>query len=175
MILIKIDRKSIRKNPNAGRTQQKVAGARNTTFTCKGKLPGYLKDKDNIVITGWSIRDGIKEYEGIITDESIIEKIYDNEYYKENGKNISIETTQDWHTVTFPPEPEYFYKYKDTKVKCKECKHEFMSDEFKEFEIDWDDNYSHTITGCPKCENWDCCDINYEKIEDVKINSIPKT
>ena len=172
MVLIKIDRKSIRKNPNVGRTQQKVAGARNTTFTCKGELPVYMKDEDSIIITEWSIGDGVKEYKGIITDESIIEKIYNDELFKENGKNITIETSQDWNTVTFPPEPKYFYKYKNTKVKCKECKHKFMSNEFKEF--DWDDNYSYTITGCPKCENWDCCNIEYEKIEDVKIKVTPK-
>ena len=122
MILIKIDRKSIRKNTNKGRTQQKVAGARNTTFTCKGELPEYMKDEDNIIITEWSIEQGIKEYKGIIIDENIINKLY-KENPKKNGRKISIETTQEWNTVTFPPELRYFYKHKNTKVECSKCGH----------------------------------------------------
>lgn len=173
MILIKIDKKSIRKNPNAGRTQQKVAGMRNTTFKCKGELPSYMKDEKTIIITSWLIDKEIKEYEGVIIDEDIIEKVY-KEISKKNGKNLTIEITQDWSTLTFPPECRYFYKYKNTKVKCKECGNRFMSNDFKEIELDCGDDYSYTDTGCPNCENWDCCEVEYEKIEDVEIKPTPK-
>ena len=167
MVLIKIDRKSIRKNSNVERTQQKVTGARNTTFICKGELPVYMKDGENIVIKKWSIESGIKEYKGIIIDESIIEKLCEGNP-KKNKWEISVETTKGWNTVTFPPETRYFYKYKNTKVECSECGYEFMSNEFREFEINWDDDFSSTVTGCPECNAWDCCNIKYEHIEEIK-------
>lgn len=172
MILIKIDRKSIRKNPNAGRATQKVAGRREVTFTCTGELPEYLKNEKYAIITQesetWSTDEIIKEYSGLIIDESILDKLY-----KTKDAFITIEMNQEWDTLTFPPEQTYFYDYKNTKVKCAECGHKFMSNEFAEFENEWDDYYSHTHEGCPECGEWDCCDVRYEIIAELETADLP--
>lgn len=65
------------------------------------------------------------------------------------------------------PEPRYLYKYQDTLVSCYSCgalfdygKLEDAHDSFNGEDY-WNDEV------CPECDQWDCCEIEYEEPEEA--------
>jgi len=171
-LLIGIDRASIKRNPNAGRTQMKVPGVRETKFYVTGELPDILKDEKNAYISeATTSSDAPNEYEGYIHNESILEELFKLADKKDN--HISIEMNQEWNTVRFLPEDTFFYKHLNVKVKCMCCGHKFKSNDFAEFDNDDSHNFNYTYTGCPKCKAWDCCNVKYEAIGQVESKYLP--
>ena len=134
-----------------------------TKFEC-GKLPSFFRDKENCFITEWTVdsNEVMINVKGFIIDLSLIEKCI-----KRKFKGIKITTTQEYATIHHFFEPSHFYDYINTNVKCKECGNEFMSNDFKSMDNDDDDCLVSTETGCSKCKVYDCCDVEYEKIEDI--------
>jgi len=156
--LIKIDRKTVKKNPNAGSTRDILPGIRTTEFEYRGeKLPIYLKDKVNCYITGMRVVGN----NIVILFGTIIEPI-SSKIIKEavKDKRLSISMHQDTITVDHFPEPDYFYEYRKTKVQCDKCGEWFDHNELQS--DDFMDCYSDRI--CPLCKEWDCCQLKYESL-----------
>lgn len=163
MILIKIKRDSIKKNPNAGRDNITVYGPREVSFKCEGPLPTYLKEGINCFITQQSI--GKSEwYEGVLIekDNDIIDSLL-----KEKESNITVNVTRFVDTSYRPAEPAYLFEYEDPLLKCCNCNQEVAASEIRK-----DCNYDGCWDECPKCEGMNTFeDIEYEHIDDAIINS----
>ena len=61
------------------------------------------------------------------------------------------------------PIPNFSADYIPTEIECRECHSKFFYTELEEDELA-DGTYSDTI--CPKCGEWYCCDIEFEKFND---------
>ena len=153
--LIKIDRRTVKKNPNAGSTVSYIRGAKSAEFVYKGKgLHNYLIEDKNCIVTEIDYVKNILR--GIIT-EPVTQKLIIR-ISLDDKCNISME--QETTRIDHLPEPDHFYKYRKTKVQCDECKGWFdhntlQSDDFM-------DCYSDRI--CPLCREWDCCQLKYESL-----------
>ena len=147
MIVIKIDRKTIRKNPNAGNTLTLIPGRKEVTFV----LPLYKDQKEpdvlmhpSIIITDVEFVDGVK-----IICGQICEKLTTLLMEELNAcKDIKIDINRDINKIEHFPEAEYFYEYEKIKIKCEHCgewvdPHLIERDEFDEY-----NNFSI----CPFCE-----------------------
>lgn len=62
---------------------------------------------------------------------------------------------------TTEPQPEWLYEYLPTEVECNYCGATFDHSELQSDSCD----YSERI--CPECGSWDCCDIEFESIDDI--------
>jgi len=163
--LIKIIRKSIKRNPDAGRTSWHVNTGREAKFTFSGdKLPEWLKD-ENVFIKSQESNyyDSYVVIHGIIINPDILPELFKD--IQEKKYNLNIEIKNNIHEVhTKTPAPEYLYKYKNTKVECKECKSMVPVNEIEEDEI-----YDMMVQICPKCHKFDTFNFEYERIEDVNL------
>jgi len=173
MILIGINKSSIKRNLNAGRTQMKVLGKREMSFHVTGELPDILKDEKNAFISeSITSNDSPDEHKGYITNFDIFPDVCTMADNKDN--HISVEMHNEWNTIMFPPEDRYFFKHLNVKVKCMNCNHQFMSNDFVEMDNDDSCNFHYTDTGCPECRAWDCCNVRYESIHEVESKYLPK-
>lgn len=142
-MLIKINRKSIKKNPNAG----------NTTYHMPLGPTEYHK---TVINTKQYVSNNGIDYL-LVADNT------------ETKLSLS-QPVQTIHTLS--PEPDWLYKYEDPEVECKECgnkfKHSELKDESHEY-IDEDgfDNWGEIKNVCPICDTQECCDVKFEKIEDI--------
>lgn len=159
-ILILIDLKSIKKNPNAYSRSSVIMGAKEIRFTVKGKfLPECLVDGVNCFVEEQYFGDS-PSIKGTLLDHTVIDLLI-----KEKVSGVEAIVKNNLQTIHHLPEEPYFYKYVNTKVKCKECGHAFMSGEFLSLDNGDDESFAFTYTGCPKCKAYDCCNVEYEKIE----------
>jgi len=152
MTIIKIDRSTIKKNPNAGNTQTVVYGNAEVSFTIRGELPDHLVDGGNVIITEWSKND----CSGFLfnpNDIGLLKKI-DGISYKIN-KNSQL--------IYHLPEPEYLFSYEDTQIPCNDCGNKVSIREIIEDENDDEDVY----TICPHCKEIDTFHFKYESIYDI--------
>lgn len=157
---IKIDRSSIRENPNAGSTVSYIQGKSDITFTFKGELPDCLNVNKNCVITYLQTVNNEKIYHGRLTSNDVIDKL------RLKGALINISCAND--RVYHDPIPKYSFEYENVEIICKYCHEKFMSDDLVDDFIDDGEYCYSTHNGCPKCNVCDCCDdITYEKIEEV--------
>jgi len=151
--LIKIDRRTVKKNPNAGSTVSYLPGVKSAEFEYHGKeLPDYLIEDENCIVT--EINYGENILRGIIT-EPLTKKLV-KYVLADDACNISME--QGIERMEHLPEPNHFYKYRKTKVQCDACKGWFDHNTLQSDDIM--DCYSDRI--CPLCREWDCCQLKYE-------------
>lgn len=115
--VVKIDRASIKENPNAGRSVYRYPSGR------PRKIETFV--------------DGI-----------LAEVRYEQDI-------------QEMYSLT--PEGKWLFSYLPTNIRCESCGAEFEHTELLSDE-EWE---TYTNTKCPKCGDWRCCNIEYEKIEDV--------
>jgi len=156
--LIKIDLRTLRKNPYYG-YREFVPGATRTSFTAT-ELPKFFKDGINCIIT--EIKADPIQYFGEIIDQKLVVRCIN-----EKPKCVSLSISREVIEVTSNNQPEYFFKYLPTKIKCEECHNSFLHTELKSdsyFDGD-DDIWSNEI--CPICGEWHCCHIKYESVEDA--------
>lgn len=166
MKLIKIIRSSIKKNPNAGRREIHEAINRRVSFRFEGstELPGFKEGKDYIK-TEWGTAhfgdSGSSYIEGELIDYELWERV---------GKipGIQLNITQDIRTHRFmKPEPDYNFKYKDTKIECLNCHNKILQSEIIDDEVSAEDD-EYSVQKCPVCGAADEFEeIEYEKIEEV--------
>lgn len=93
--------------------------------------------------------------------QSVVEQCVGNEIVRDgDGKIVSIRMQrQQLHLLS--PEPKYLFKYEPTQVECGSCHQKFSWEEL--LTDSWDDDIvSYTI--CPQCGEWNCCEIEYEKL-----------
>src|SRR5437879_2237461 len=76
-----------------------------------------------------------------------------------------------YRTVKHPPVPEFSFGYQDTIIKCSECD---KSSEIADLEYDskyeGKDKVASSETICPHCGAWDCCQLEYQQVDDLKLD-----
>jgi hypothetical protein len=148
---VKIDRSTIKKNPYYPNLPHYRYNGPVETHTTK--------------IT--QIENGWRKEEFIQYGES--EPFLTNFFEIRNGscpddwinKKSSFQPTQKYYCIS---EPKYFYDYEDVEVSCKECGEKFSC---RELGYDCVDDYYSTKV-CPKCDCWDCCELEFERLGDVE-------
>lgn len=155
-IIVKINRESIRENPQVGATSFSVAGKQEIRFKIEGEIPSILKEDENCVITR-SYFGLPKITEGVLFTDDLI-----NELLKHPG--VSIESLTESNRVFHHPSPKYLFEYLPTLVVCESCNKGIEVNDIIE---DYDDD-GNQIIQCPNCLNYFTFPtIKYEKIEDV--------
>lgn len=160
-MIVKIDRSTIRKNPNAGNTVYyrnigpKEYHKQTITFEdgiwYKRVQIGYSYSEEKIV---WTLSH----------EESIKQEKRPDHFYPD-FKESSYQPTEKLYSLS--PEPEYLFKYENTVISCEYCNEEFPTNELMN---DFDDYSGYNDRVCPKCSAWDCCEIQYEVFDPKSIN-----
>jgi len=157
---VKIDLDSIEKNKDAGKTISYFLRRQTIYFETNQELPDYFKDGENCYITEqcWT-PDGQVKIRGVINSDELLR------ICEEKKPNIKYEFERDIDCIYHAPIPEYSYNFENIEIRCVTCnKRIFLSD------LNFDcveDNFSSTI--CPECSKWDCCELEYETIENALI------
>lgn len=165
-VIVKIDRSTIRKNPNAGRTETMISEGLQFFFVFVGtKEPKWIK-KDGVYVTGVNYQGSdlvnqIMTIEGEIVNNELIEKIKKNHF--EKGKFLpgtTITVKNNLRTLHHMPGPQYLFEYEKTYLKCKNCKKDI---EVQDIDVDYifDGEGEVKVESCPVCNAENCFD-NYE-------------
>ncbi len=152
MFIIQIDPISVRKNPNGGYRGPYIYNM---------GLPIITETKISNDGSSWTKKVFIN---GALSEHTTITGMAKPEYWAES-KTIEYPRTE---LYTLGGEPKYFFTYLPTPVKCDDCGAEFPYTELLALEFDGED-YEYTNTGCPKCGYWNCCGIEFQKIEDFLL------
>ena len=165
--IIKIKRDTIKPNPNKGRDAYQVAGRSCT------EVKRFIRRGNDVVFQ--CLTDGHITYEltYLGRDSEDLPKLSHAGYVglmKGEISEVIVEqsSTRDINIVrTMTPERSYLFDYEDTQVECHACYARFA---FKDLKADAmasgdDEIWSNGI--CPKCDAWDCCEIEFESINDV--------
>lgn len=152
--IIKIDRSTLKRNPNAGRMQSNILMGIDTDFktTCteiEAKGLELVKDIHIASIT-YPVDGNVIVY-GFIDSP-------DYDFTKLPGK-WEVESKKNIQTVNHLPIEKYIYKYEQSAVKCSMCGHEVLH---SEIEQECDDYTCYDV--CPNCEKTDTFDYYYESI-----------
>jgi hypothetical protein len=170
MVLVKIIRESIKKNPDAGKTYTRLHIGNETSFEVKGKVPELLMNEEVAIITEWEEKeDGVYNAKGFIEDPDSVQEILST-LQKESSKDysVSINTKSNYQEIPHNPLPKYLYKYENPEIECSECKSKVF---YSDIERDCDDEYG-CYDVCPVCQAHDSFDFDLENINDVK--ELPK-
>jgi hypothetical protein len=169
--LIKIDRSTLRRNPDAGKTEGVLSGpmlASVTTQTPSQRIafeavkPVSILDRSPLRIRGAfmvtevhsTFRVGQKGAEPMIACSQPV----DREFTESDECCIVL------HRLAVPwrlqnPSPGWLYEYELTVVECKHCGASFFHTKLEE--VEGEGYYSDRV--CPKCGEPECCDIEYEQ------------
>ena len=159
--LIKIDRKSIRENADAGNTYTLSHIGNDMSFISQKRIPQKLLDLVIIKSESFDNSEGELYYKctGIIINPDnfgIFAKLGD----------IQIEYERDFEKTYHHPIPKYSFKYKYPKLECEDCKNKVRMDKIT---VDYEDDCSFTV--CPTCKSVDSFPdfykFEYENIENV--------
>lgn len=158
-MLIRIDRSTFKRNPSAGNTTSTFA----TGLT---DMRGTYEDESgHYELVGSNFRLLVVEAHYTGPSKFTVGQEYEPSAF--DPSRLSIETTRDVQTVHHRPEPDWLYEYEPTHVTCNECgatfpHHELTSD------CQWTgDEEICSFTVCPKCDAWECCEVEYESPDDV--------
>jgi hypothetical protein len=145
-MLIKIDRSSLRVNPNAGRTEFRFIIAKTITE----EIIECDLDDPQVLMRKTYVNNKLVEETPFISENPIDL----NETYM---KTLAIEyETETVYSII--PEGDWLYEYENTIVMCHFCGNTFYHTELKD-----EDSYEMRI--CPRCGQWECCDpLEYEKL-----------
>jgi len=164
---------SIKRNPEAGKTHEMIPTYKEISFSCD-VLPEFMRNfpEQDLIVTEHSLKDEFTNCRGLIFSDKTAYEIIKNSKEISPRYGLTLEMHQNYNDVFWEtPNPEYLYKYRKIKVKCNECKETFYNTELEYGEIDecscCGNGYSYSNTKCPKCGEWDCCELEYEKIEDA--------
>lgn len=135
-VQIRIDKGSIRKNPNAGRTV-------------------YYREVGPP-----------QSYEKIIDGDVVIEKYNGRECIRRTKLDNDVYELSSWMPFeiqySLTPEPDYFFEYLSTDVSCEACGRKF---DYSLLEDDWPNDECRVINICPFCKEPNCCEIEYEQLD----------
>ena len=144
---VKIDRDTVKKNPNAGQTTTIIQTKETHLFRTRKKLPKEVVIGENVIIneaqhiSGMGIGDKpYIEYRGEIIDKALINVFFEN--------NIPIEVEFEHDTVIHSPIPPYSFEYENIELQCCGCKSKFNLDKLE--------------SECTYNGEDDCCEIEYE-------------
>jgi hypothetical protein len=164
-IIIPINKDSIKKNPDAGKTQERIVTGQHITFEGKSDVPKIIQDDldcKNFFISEISLGED-KFYRGLAMhlDDKLIDQL------KQEDHTIKIEIHVEYATINHFPSPQYLYEYENIDIKCCICDETFKSDNLESDSFNDDDDYYYSDTVCPKCSAWNCCEVKYESIEEA--------
>lgn len=155
--LIKIDRDSIKLNPEGGNISTIIETEKEVFVSGNNDIPNILNE-DNFHLTEQYNSKTIKKWKGVLLDHTLIESLCDKKLY--------VEIKYYHQKYSHRPLPKYLYKYENVKLECNDCGSSFLLNELEVIE-DVDGGYWDNC--CPFCGEPDCVEIEYEKIENVKI------
>jgi len=181
--IIRIDKKTVRHNPNAGRTSYMVPSAVTTMVTCSctPTMAYVLEDSKVLHIIGSEttiVQETKTRIKASLDDDTIrttitaYSTINDVERLRKllisfGVRDILIDQKCDYQRiVSMTPEPNYFYEFKKTKIQCTGCKKKFYPEELRADAVPSgydEEDYSNEI--CPCCGKWDCVDFEYEQLD----------
>lgn len=165
MVLIKIDRRSIKKNPNGGSHIVTMKGIRQAFFTYEGdEVPKqYLKH--------FIVYQSQKYHGSPATHKLMSFKPIRIQTFKALSKDKSVFELRIEHEhqsfSTREPQPEYFFKYLDSKVECSECHAQIKKSDIDDDYIINEDGDEVFAEICPKCSAHGSFEYEFEKIQDV--------
>lgn len=140
MKIIKIDKSTIRKNPNAGNTVTYMDGLKECSFEINGDIPEFINHPP------FFIQEWVEENNKLISVSGLVNGPMEQRFLDE-APNLKINIHQEPIKVEHHPEPDYFFDYEETYLKCNNCKNKVEVDDI---EADWvSDEYEIKI--CPKC------------------------
>lgn len=163
MEIIPIKKSSMRKNPDAGKTEYSIFGGSTITGTWKGKMPKWLENKVNILANSFPITDEA-EYEFSMDkiDETLIKRI------TQSGRGtINIEHNYN-HFSSLYPEPEYTFEYCNPLIKCSRCGQHIRFKEIESGYIVNDEGEEFHADKCPNCGEFDSFEYRLQRIDEVQ-------
>lgn len=121
--VIRIDKNSIKENPDYGKDYIYVKGNRTGEITVKGKVPDFFQDEVNVIQIQEQILDISNKQDSekvfFILDFSILEKL--DELIQSSGYNLSYVINNNIERVEIGEQSKYFFKYENTPLMCIEC------------------------------------------------------
>lgn len=173
--LIKILKKSIKKNPQFGKDtyffDRAPSYQADMSYTLQGSKNDWNLPKgfEGMVVSyAMSIENDVFKTRvnarlKVVPDNLVLEKLLK----KHKMDAVHIMYNREYEEVkSMMCEPEYLYHYGNQMVQCYDCKAKFhyddLLDEYGDSPDDW-----HYTNVCPKCGCPDCCDVEFQKIEDV--------
>jgi hypothetical protein len=171
--LVKIDRKSIKANEDAGRTHFQELIRTSVSVTIKGPHVS-LEDlfpnnfKRQLWVTSTSTSEVLRaDYVGYgLSSEigPILEALV-----KDFKKNISYSLNNEYQDINLmTPVPSYSWSYIKTKVQCCHCNAKFTHDKLEDFyDEDSEGNFCGARNACPKCKQQDACELKFESFNEV--------
>jgi len=170
--LVKVDLRTIKENPNAGNTLSVVDNGSTVTASFKHHNIEILdKIKDCFIVERYSKRNVLSyfHFNGRVIYKG--PKVFYNKLLKlgVDKDSIEINIENHFHHMHHAPEPDYYYKHLDPKVKCKHCGTKSKVSEMSsgEFYYSSTEEYIYYENICPACGVIECVDLEYESIEDA--------
>lgn len=175
--LIKIDPKSIKKNPDAGQTSLNEYISSECYITITGDHESLENDDVRMVYKSGNVsaKNKYTETTRYITAMRSKElELYLDSLVEKHGKNVNYTVQNHFQELNFiVPSPPYLFKYKDKKVKCSHCKSTFSyKNLIDESDYDYDGNFCGIRNGCPSCREPDCCEIEFESIKGKVLSEL---
>jgi len=156
--LIKVDPKTIRKNPHGGESLAYVAGKTKYELSRVTPLGGKRYRVEHFIGSGFDGHFQLTDPVRISTEERAFD-------HRPVGM---VRITQEHCPIPlFHPQANYYYGYLPTKVACWSCNAQFDHTELQEDYHYYE--YGKCETICPSCGRWACCEIEYEKPTDEEL------
>jgi hypothetical protein len=152
MTIIRIDRSTIRKNPNAGNTVTYLPGTKELTGEYIGTIPDHYLHR--LIVTS---TDNEKQCFIANGDYSDILPLL------REDKRASITLTNEPIRCDHQPEPPYTYAYEATTVECGACHRHIIHSSIMN---EWSDDGAHYYV-CPVCNEINTFDLRYERIQEA--------
>lgn len=174
--LIKINRKTLKANEDAGQTKVFDYISSTGTITVRVKHDSLEADDDRIKMVSRQTSMSSKEktvysttyFVGAMSFKELHELA--DKLKKRFGKHFSFVFENQFQELNFMrPIPPYSFEYRRTKVKCSYCDSSFTHDKLKSDSMEDDDHYSHSDKICPVCGEWECCQLEYESLEGILL------
>jgi len=175
MVMIKVNRSTVKKNKDAGCTSTQVhTGQCISTIRFKGSrlIPKYFdKLMKMLELTGRG-GDPCVQYKYLINEDvNIEEMVY---VIKMQGfQLLGVDQNQPTQAVAHPPTPNFSFNYEDPSVECLNCGSRFLLSELESDCTSEHEAYDHSDEVCPNCKSWNCCDgVKWEQLTDEELQEI---
>jgi hypothetical protein len=171
--VVTINRETFRRNPNAGKTSTLVSGIKTAILTAYGPRCNVGENLEE----GWMLVDcrsegGVPSQSTYVcSGDGALKKLL--EVLLKNGVDsdqIRYDINQRVCKVDRSSEPEFIFEYNDIEISCRRCESRFPISKLESDYVVYGDGISGDAFSdsiCPKCGEWDCCDLEYEKPEEV--------
>jgi hypothetical protein len=167
VITIPIDRKTIKKNPNAGNTQSvESLGPMTGTITVNEKHV-LVEDIEGVRATQfWKVKNRLVKAEYLAYGEGFAK--FMKRMKRLRITRVSYSLNYPHHVINHQPEPQYLFEYEPTELICSECKKPFLHSDIRNDVMgDGDGGEHYCDSVCPLCGAWDCVAFQYEKLDNV--------